>query len=91
MDSSLFPGADPSFITWTGPPPEVVTIQFLLYASLATPLLAAFLAILGKQWVNRYIRKRGGSAANKSGDIQRGLDGLKSGSFAPQKVPLVML
>jgi len=49
MNASLFPDADPSSITWTGLPAEIITIQSLLYASLATSLFAAFLAILGKQ------------------------------------------
>jgi len=75
MNNSLFPDADPSAITWTGPPPEIVTVQCLLYASLATSLFAAFLAMLGKQWVNRYLRNHGGSAADKSRDRQRKLDG----------------
>jgi hypothetical protein len=35
----------------TGPPPEITIVQSLLYAGLATPLFAAFLAMLGKQWV----------------------------------------
>ena len=75
VNSSLFPNADPGAIAWTGPPPEIVTVQSLLYASLATSLFAAFLAMLGKQWVNRYLRNRGGSAADKSRDRQRKLDG----------------
>ena len=27
MNSSLFPDADPDSTTWTGPPPEVFTVQ----------------------------------------------------------------
>ena len=49
VNSSLFPDADPGAIAWTGPPPEIVTVQSLLYASLTTALFAAFLAMLGKQ------------------------------------------
>ena len=49
VNASLFPDADPSSITWTGPPAEVVTVQSLLYAGLATSLFAAFLTMLGKQ------------------------------------------
>ena len=75
VNNSLFPNADPGAIAWAGPPPEIVTVQSLLYASLATSLFAAFLAMLGKQWVNRYLRNRGGSAADKSRDRQRKLDG----------------
>jgi len=81
MNNSLFPDADPSSTTWTGPPPGTVIVQSLLYASLATSLFAAFIAMLGKQWVNRYIRNRGGSAADKSRDRQRKLDGLEKWRF----------
>ena len=81
VNSSLFPDAGPDPITWTGPPPGIVTVQSLLYASLATSLFAAFLAMLGKQWVNRYLRNHGGSAADKSRDRQRKLDGLEKWHF----------
>ena len=81
MNESLFPDADPLATVWTGPPSEIVTAQCLLYASLATSLFAAFVAMLGKQWVNRYIRNRGGSAEEKSWDRQRKLDGMKQWHF----------
>jgi len=81
MNNSLFPDADPNAIAWTGPPTEIVTVQCLLYASLVTSLFAAFLAMLGKQWVNRYLRNRGGSAADKSRDRQRKLDGFEKWRF----------
>ena len=70
VNASLFPDADPGSITCTGPPAEIITIQSLLYASLATSLFTAFLAMLGKQRVNRYIRNRGGSATDESHDRQ---------------------
>ena len=81
VNASLFPDAIPDPTTWSGPPPQIVTIQSLLYASLATSLFAAFLAFLGKQWINRYLRNRGGSAADKSRDRQRKLDGLERWHF----------
>ena len=81
LNNSLFPDADPSSVTWSGPSPEIVTVQSLLYASLATALFASFLAMLGKQWVNRYTRNRGGSAAEKSRDRQRKLDGVERWHF----------
>ena len=92
MNSSLFPDSDPSLVTWTGPPPEIVTVQSLLYASLATSLLAAFLAMLGKQWVNRYVRNRGGSAADKNRDRQRKLDGFEKWHFhlAIESLPVML-
>ena len=81
MNSSLFPDVDPESATWTGPPPGIVASQSLLYASLTTSLIAAILAMLGKQWVNRYLRNRGGSAVDKSRDRQRKLDGLEKWHF----------
>ena len=83
VNGSAFPAADPGPVpwAWAGPPPEIVTVQCLLYASLATALFVAFLAMLGKQWVSRYIRNRGGSAADKSRDRQRKLDGLEKWYF----------
>lgn len=80
-NNSLFPNAPPSPVAWSGPPADLVIIQSLLYASFAMSLLAAFLAMLGKQWVDRYIRNRGGSAADKSRDRQRKLDGLERWHF----------
>jgi len=92
MNNSLFPDADPSTTTWTGPPPEIVTIQSLLYASLTTSLFAAFLAMLGKQWINQYLRNRGGSAADKGRDRQRKLDGFKTWHFhlAIESLPVML-
>jgi len=81
MNNSLFPEAVPNSTAWIGPPPEIVTVQSLLYASFTTSLFAAFLAMLGKQWVNRYLRNRGGSAADKSRDRQRKLDGFEKWHF----------
>ena len=81
VNSSLFPDADPNATTWTGPPSGIVTVQSLLYTSLATSLFASFFAMLGKQWINRYLRNHGGSAADKSRDRQRKLDGLEGWYF----------
>ena len=81
VNSSLFPDADLNAASWTGPPPGIVTVQSLLYTSLATSLFASFLAMLGKQWINRYLRRHGGSAADKSRDRQKKLDGLEGWHF----------
>jgi len=62
VNGSLFPDADPNAATWAGPPSDVATVQSLLYASLVTSLFASFMAMLGKQWINRYLRNRGRSA-----------------------------
>ena len=39
---------------WTGPDPALVNVQAILPSSLAVSLLAAFFAMLGKQWLSRY-------------------------------------
>ena len=48
-----------------------------MYASLLVSLLAAFVAMLGKQWLNRYLRNSGGSMIERCGDRQRKCDGLE--------------
>ena len=92
VNGSLFPDADPSAVIWKGPPPRIITVQLLLYASLAASLFAAFLAMLGKQWVNRYLRNRGGSAADKSRNRQQKLDGLRKWHFhlAMESLPVML-
>jgi hypothetical protein len=52
-----------------------------MYASLLISLLAAFVAMLGKQWLNRYLRHAGGSMIERCGDRQRKCDGLKKWPF----------
>ena len=52
-----------------------------MYASLLISLLAAFIAMLGKQWLNRYLRNAGGSMIERCGDRQLKYDGLKKWPF----------
>ena len=59
------------------PPSKIVTASSLMYASLLISLLAAFVAMLGKQWLNRYLRNAGGSMADRCGDRQRKCEGLE--------------
>jgi len=82
LNQSAVPGeqVDAPF-TWTGPPQEIVHVSNLLYASLLISLFAAFIAMLGKQWLNRYLRHVGGSMTERCGDRQRKLDGLEKWSF----------
>ena len=63
------------------PPSEIVTVNCLLYASLLLSLLAAFVAMLGKQWLNRYLGHKGGSTIERCGDRQRKFDGLQQWPF----------
>ena len=44
-------------------------------------LLAAFVAMLGKQWLSRYLRHTGGSAIERCSDRQRKFDALKKWPF----------
>ena len=64
-----------------GPPREIIIATGLLYASLLMSLLAAFTAMLGKQWLNRYLRHVGGSVIERCGDRQRKCDGLQKWPF----------
>ncbi|KAF9778959.1 hypothetical protein BJ322DRAFT_976491, partial [Thelephora terrestris] len=50
IDNTTFGNEIPTLPQWTGPPSNIVQVQAILYASLAVSLLAAFLAMLGKQW-----------------------------------------
>ena len=52
-----------------------------MYASLLTSLLAAFFAMLGKQWLKRYLGNAGGSMIERCRDRQRKCDGLAKWSF----------
>ena len=77
IDNTTFGSDVPALPQWTGPARMAVHVQFILYASLAASLLSAFLAMLGKQWLNRYasIDMRG-SAIERSQNRQRKLDGI---------------
>ena len=65
----------------TAPPPTQVTVSIFLYTSLSISLLAAFLAMVGKQWLHRYTRHQGGSVAERCRDRQRKLEGLERWGF----------
>ncbi|KAF9646287.1 hypothetical protein BDM02DRAFT_3188951 [Thelephora ganbajun] len=82
LNRSISPNEDPiAPPPWNGPPQEIITTSDLLYASLLMSLLAAFVAMLGKQWLNRYLRHTGGSMVERCGDRQRKSDGLKKWPF----------
>ena len=83
----------PTIPQWPGPPRATVNVQAILYASLAASLLSAFLAMLGKQWLNRYasIDVRG-SATERSRNRQRKLDGVVAWYFdhVMESLPLML-
>ena len=66
---------------WAGPDPTLVHIQCILYSSLAVSLLSAFVAMLGKQWLNRYSADIHGSLIDRSRDRQRKMNGMSTWRF----------
>ncbi|KAF9782346.1 hypothetical protein BJ322DRAFT_215753 [Thelephora terrestris] len=75
---------DPSaaFPQWTGPDPATVHVQAILYSSLAASLLAALIAMLGKQWLNRYSQDElRGSIIDRGRYRQRKINGMKNWRF----------
>ncbi|KAJ7769364.1 hypothetical protein B0H16DRAFT_254765 [Mycena metata] len=77
----------------TNPPKIIVIVQCLLYASLFTTLLAALLAVLGKQWL-MYYQAAGsrGTIEERGRERQRKLDGLVKWKFEAvlQAFPLLL-
>ena len=82
IDNTTFDDNVPPIPEWSGPPHIIVQVQAILYASLAASLFSAFLAMLGKQWLNRYasINMRG-SAIERSQNRQRKLDRIVTWYF----------
>jgi hypothetical protein len=82
IDNTTFGSDVPALPQWTGPPRTIVHIQAVLFSSLAISLFSAFLAMLGKQWLNRYestdIR---GSVIDRGRSRQRKLDGIVTWYF----------
>ena len=93
MDGTTFGGQSPPLPTWNGPDHEIVTCQTVLYTSLGISLLAAFLAMLGKQWLNRFGKvKVRGSEIDESKNRQRKLSGMVSWKFdlVMESLPLML-
>ena len=71
----------------------IVQVQAILYASLAASLLSAFLAMLGKQWLNQYSSTdMRGTAIDRSQNRQRKLDGIVTWYFdyVMESLPLML-
>ena len=93
IDNTTFGNDTPTLPQWTGPPHTIVQVQAILYASLAASLLSAFLAMLGKQWLNRYASTDlRGTAIERSQNRQRKLDGIITWYFdqVMQSLPLML-
>ena len=93
IDNTTFGNNPPALPQWAGPPHTVVQVQAILFASLAASLFSAFLAMLGKQWLNKYasIDMRG-SAIERSQNRQRKLDGIVTWYFdhVMEALPLML-
>ena len=93
IDNTTFGGTVPALPQWSGPPRTMVQVEAILYASLATSLFSAFLAMLGKQWLNRYasIDARG-SPIERSQNRQLKLNGIVAWYFdhVMESLPLML-
>jgi len=93
MNNTAFDGNVPVLSQWSGPPRTIVQVQIMLYASLAASIFSAFLAMLGKQWLNRYssVDMRG-SAIERSQNRQRKLNGIVAWYFnyVMESLPLIL-
>ena len=74
-------GTDSTFPRWNGPDPTASHAQSILYSSLSTSLFAAFVAMLGKQWLNRYASVDRGSAVDRGRERKRKMDGMITWKF----------
>jgi len=93
MDDTTFGGNIPSLPQWAGAPRGIVHVQAMLYASFAASLFSAFLAVLGKQWLNRYASTDvRGTGIERSQDRQRKLDGIITWYFdhVMESLPLML-
>lgn len=78
---------------WTGPDPTIIHVQAILYSSLAASLLSAFIAMLGKQWLNRYSQvEMRGSVIDRSRHRQRKMNGMVTWHFdlVMESLPLML-
>ena len=82
IDKTTFGDKIPPLPQWTGPPRTMVQVQAVLFTSLAISLFCAFLAMLGKQWLNRYdSTDMQGSAIERSHNRQQKLSGIVAWYF----------
>ena len=86
-------GSAVSIPRWSGPNPVIVQVQCVFYATLSATLLAAFLAMLGKQWLAQYKRNETrGSIADRSRVRERKFIGLRAWRFhtVMESLPLIL-
>ena len=93
IDNTTFGNNVPALPQWDGPPRTLVHVQAILFTSLAASLFSAFLAMLGKQWLNRYqSTDMRGTAIERSRNRQRKLDGINAWYFdtVMESLPLML-
>ena len=73
-------GVSPESSIWTGPDSTIVHVQAVLFSSLAISLLAAFIAMLSKQWLSRYSESHG-SLTQRGRNRQRKIKGVTTWHF----------
>ena len=85
-------GADAALPEWSGPDSTIVHTQSILYSSLSASLLAALIAMLGKQWLNRYASVKRGSIVDRGRDRKRKMDGMVTWRFGlvMECLPLIL-
>jgi hypothetical protein len=87
LQAGLFSAVSWAFIIQIQPQPSLLTVNTipvlsLLYISLFTTLLAALLAVLGKQWIMYYQAAGSRGTIEEQGlECQRKLDGLRKWKF----------
>ena len=79
----------PNIPVASGPGPSTVQVQSILFASLASALLAALLAMLGKQWLNLHVE---GTLVDRSRHRELRMRGMITWRFKliMECLPLVM-
>ena len=93
MNNTIFGDDVPTVPQWTSPPHTIVHVQAMLYASLAASLFSAFLAMLGKQWLNWYISTdMRGTAIERSQNRQKKHNGIVTWHFdyVMESLPLML-
>ena len=82
IDNTTFGNDVPTLPQWTGPPRALVQVQAILFASLATSLFSAFIAMLGKRWLICYqSTDLGRSVTERSHNRQQKLGGIVAWYF----------
>ena len=98
IDNTTFGNDAPTVPVWSGPLSTVIQVQTILYAALAASLFSALLAMLGKQWLNRYASTdMRGTIIERSRNRQRKLNGIVDWYFEhvmeapPQMLQIALL